>query len=160
MKKIIWLPFLLILLIIGVIIIIGVVKHYDYPEITPPEGYVVIENSYNFDFKVWSPENITIGINEQENTDEAPIEFWVNYLKFDFTQLKHYKFVEEVKFKPEISENGVCLIFEKKLNEVDYLYFIGIARTDDYVYVIEAAGEKETMLKDKQKLLKSFDTLN
>ena len=159
MKKL-FLYISILLVLVFIIFFIVYLISLDVPEIELPEGYIEVEDTYPFLFKAWSPNNCVIGITEHNNEKEAPLDVIVEGIEKYITLIRKYDLVEIIDFKPEVSGEGKCLIFEMKSLKVSYLLFVGIARTDSTIYKIEAAGEKEFMEEDRDKILEAFNTLD
>ncbi|MCX7703041.1 MAG: hypothetical protein N2234_02920 [Planctomycetota bacterium] len=125
----------------------------------PPKDYVELEEPYPYDFRAVSADGCYFAARKVKNEGEGTLKFWTETVKNTLTQNKPYRVVKEGAFSTEKELSGKYIIFETELEGVAHTYIVGLVVTENYVYVLEAGGEKQRFDDDVERVLTAFRTL-
>ena len=127
--------------------------------ITPPDGYVELEDPpESYEYLAFSADNTRIAVSCEENSKNGTLEFWQKTFMNKFVINEGKKFVKEGDFNAK-KQPGKFLVFETEKTGIAYMYIIGFLVKGDDVYILEAAGTKEKIEPDMDKIVASFSTL-
>jgi len=160
MKKYILIPFLVIVVLVLVVIAVAVANYYDYPKIDLPEGFTELKYDGDWTFEALSGDDCKIEINQHKNTHEGSLDFITDSMIKMQTLEKQYALIEKKDFTTNSGELGRYIVFEHMVDAIMYTYVIGVVSNSSDIWVIEAAGDKETFAKRQEAILASFKTLH
>ena len=147
-----------IIFILSVFFILILIACQPYT-ITTPDGFVKLQNEYNYDYRAVSADNSIIAIKYHDNDEEGTLEFWYKVLVNYFTFKKAYKFLESKNLKSANSIEGKGAIFETIYNGIRTKYFIFIFVTKDKVYSLEYTAKADNWDKDFKILEKTIQSM-
>lgn len=128
-------------------------------ELTAPADYLVLEEPTRpYNYEAVSAEGCKIVVTEEENQNEATLKFWADAARKINEINKGYIFGEDGDFKTKLGD-GKYILFNHQKDGIDYIYIVGVVRTDDTVYYLESAGKKEHLEPQKADIIKSFASL-
>ena len=125
-----------------------------------PEGFAEVENHHRFDFYAVSADGCYVAVSEFEGAEGADLDYWVECVKRQLTQVRGYRLLEVKEFATNDGESGKTLIFLAVLRGRRYLYSVTLVMDGEDVVCMEATGPEEAMKEHLDEVLAAFQTLS
>ena len=138
-----------VILVVFGIITLSSCSHYNAKA---PSGYGVFDEGD--DFRALSSEGVVFRVKELENEPKASLNFWKEALSHKM-KASGYIFIKESKLKIDSNE-AVQLEWGSFYNKSDYTYINTLVVKDDWIFVVEVAGESSLIEKDRKAISKAI----
>lgn len=139
-----------------VLLVVGCRPHF---EMFAAKDFVVLGESYPYDFRATTPDGLVLAVREFDNSRErGDIEFWVRAIENELRLDKGYALLDKSEVKTKKGLTGTQLRFGLDREEQAHIYIVSVFVTErgtlsgkkSRVYIVEAGGS-EALVKQHQK---------
>jgi hypothetical protein len=114
---------------------------------TPP-GFVDLGTHYpDGEYRAVTAENVVIGIRAWDNDPKGNLAFWSRALERRMREMGGYALLDKRDVAAQAGLTGVAMRFGHDEGRTPYLYTVAIFVTAKKIYVVEAGGVKDEVVK-------------
>ena len=125
--------------------------------IDPPEGYIKVRKSPEYDLKAVSARGNVIALSSRTNADrDAGLDFWAQAVAYQKVDVDGMQLASSEPIKGKIGQEGVLFNFESGDGQAKTTYLVALYVTPSRIYTVEATGPASELAKDMDKLRKAM----
>jgi hypothetical protein len=110
--------------------------------LSAPAGFAEMEDGKPYSYRAQSAHGIVVAVRAEKNSPRANVDFWADAIDL---RMRRQGYVAD-SAKPVRSSSGLAgkqIRYSREDERRTYRYWLTVFTTDDKVFVVEAAGDKD-----------------
>lgn len=117
------------------------------------KDFVVLEDSYPYDFRATTPEGLVMGVREFDNSKQhGELKFWTAAIENELRLDHGYALEKTSEITTLQGKKGTQLRFGLDRDDVAHVYVVTVFATDTRVFVLEAGGTEQLVKKHQAQI--------